>query len=385
MSNARDSSIIRLSKSAVGEEEVRAVSAVVQRGYLGMGPVVFEFEELIAKRLGVEKSGVVCVSSGTAALHLALEALDIGIGDEVVVPSITYVASFQAIEATGAVAVPCDCDPYSGLMCLDGLRALVTERTRAVLYVHYASITSGISEVREFCRRKDLRLIEDAAHSFGTDVSALWGEYPPDILCFSFDGIKNITSGEGGCLVCTDPVVISRVSDARLLGVENDSGKRKNMRRSWDFDVSHRGFRYHMSDIMAALGVSQIRKLDAFASERRSREKFYHEAFENCDGLDRVRRHSPHEVPHIYPILVDKSVRDTLRREMLNAGIETGWHYKANHLHTIFRKNCRGCLPGAEEFSSRTMSLPLHTNLSTEDQTRVVACLLSILRSHIGN
>ena len=358
---------IRLSKSIVGVEEISALSAVIQDGYLSMGPRVRAFEKEIALFVGVPFENVCCVSSGTAALHLALEALDLGPYDEVIVPSLTYVASFQAISASGAVPVACDIDLETGLLCLKSVRKLINKNTKVIMPVHYASSCESIEKVYELAKEFNLRVIEDAAHSFGGKYKGQKIGSKGDIVAFSFDGIKNITSGEGGCIISDDNRLMDRIRDSRLLGVVNDSDQREKKKRSWDFNVVHTGYRYHMSDLMAAIGIEQLKKLSSFSSKRQLLVTEYVKYLRDIDGIKLVRKDYRGNIPHIFPILVNKTHRDSIRSNMLELGIETGSHYKANHLLDLFSRPGTISLPCAEEFSARVITLPLHPDLSFPD------------------
>jgi len=257
---------MRLSKSCLSDAEKKAVMEVLDHEFLGMGTEVYQFEEMLT---GFFSRPAVCVSTGTAALHLALQAADIGVGDEVLVQSLTYLASFQAISATGAVPVACDVD--ADTLCLDWKDAekRLTTKTKAVMPVHYAGSAGALDEVYAFAEQHNLRVIEDAAHAFGTVCQGQKIGSFGDIACFSFDGIKNITSGEGGCIVTDDAEILKKVRDARLLGVEKDTEKRFAGERSWSFGVDAQGWRYHMSNIMAAIGIQQLNRFEYLANKRR--------------------------------------------------------------------------------------------------------------------
>ena len=234
---------LRLSMSVLGNEEVQSIKKVIKNdGYLGMGREVFLFEKEIAKYLGVPQTWVVCVNSGTAALHLAIEATT-NPGDEVLVQSLTYVSSFQAISASKAVPIPCEVKVNTGTICLNDAKDRITNKTKVIMPVHYASNPHGIDDIHSFAKKNGLRVIEDAAHAFGCSYKGKKIGSFGDIVCFSFDGIKNITSGEGGCIVTSDRKIAEYVRDARLLGIEKDSEKRFKGNRSWDFDVKHQGYR----------------------------------------------------------------------------------------------------------------------------------------------
>ena len=202
--------VIRLSKSVLGDEEVRALASVVlEDGYLGMGKEVNAFEEELTGFLGGVKI-VVCVNSGTAALHLAVASV-VRPGDEVLVQSLTFVSSFQSISASGATPVACEIDPLSMTIDLDDAEKKLTNSTKAIMPVHYAGNPGHLDEVYEFAGRHGLRVVEDAAHAFGSTYKGKRVGSIGDIVCFSFDGIKNITSGEGGAIVSSDADVIQYV------------------------------------------------------------------------------------------------------------------------------------------------------------------------------
>ena len=245
---------LRLSKPDLTAAESSAVQRPLDNAFLGMGAEVKAFEQELEAYLG---RPVACVANGTAALQLALEACGIGPGDEVLVQSLTYVASFQAIAATGATAVACDIREESCTLDVEDAARRITGRTRVVMPVHYAGAVGTLDEIYRFAQGHGLRVVEDAAHAFGSAYAGRPVGGSGDVACFSFDGIKNITSGEGGCVVSDDATVLARVRDARLLGVENDTAARFSGQRSWSFDVRAQGWRYHMSDIMAAIGRAQ--------------------------------------------------------------------------------------------------------------------------------
>lgn len=358
--------MIRLSKSVLSEKEKHAVWEVLDRGYLGMGSEVALFEKELAAYLGVHKQSVICVNTGTAALHLSVMSLGLKEGDEVLVPSITYVASYQAISATGAKPVSCDIDPSSILIDLKYAATKVTPRTKAIMPVHYASNVSSRENVYKFAEQHNLRVIEDAAHSFGcTDDHGLIGAHG-DIICFSFDGIKNITSGEGGAVITHDPEVQAFIRDARLLGVQNDSEKRAKGERSWTFDVSHQGFRYHMSDVMAAIGRAQLSDIGQFIETKSKLLTAYQDRLKDVSSLVLLDLPRQGIVPHIFVIRVLNGLRDALRTFLDSKDVQTGIHYQPNHLLSFYKIKGEEC-PCAELVSSELLSLPMHAELTVCD------------------
>jgi len=360
---------IRLSKSVFGKEEMQALARVIEAGYLGMGSEVQLFEQEIREFLGTNNE-VICVNTGTAALHLALQAVGIRPGDEVLVPSLTYVATFQAISATGAKAVACDVSLDRAFIDLQDAAKRLTSRTKAIVAVHYASSSEGMEAVRNFAAIHQLRVIEDAAHSFGCAIGTVKIGAVSDITCFSFDGIKNITSGEGGAVLTSDPEVARRIKDARLLGVEKDTDKRYTGQRSWTFDVNEQGWRYHMSNIMAAIGRVQLKKLPSFGAIRRARAQAYVDALRNLQGLTLLNIDYSQLVPHIFPVRILGGQRDRLFDVLIKAGIECGIHYQPNHLLSYYRTDYS--LVNTERLHGELLSLPLHPDLDEADQQLII-------------
>ncbi len=371
--------MIRLSKSFVSQAEIDSVTEVLKRGFLGMGDEVRNFEDELAAYIGI--TDVVCVNTGTAALQLALQAADIRAGDEVLVPSLTYVASFQAVTASGAVPIACDVRESDGLLDLDDAERRITKKTRAIMPVHYASFLGDIDSVYGFARKHQLRVIEDAAHAFGcTHNGRRVGSFG-DIVCFSFDGIKNITSGEGGAVVSADRALMDKVRDARLLGVERDSERRYQGERSWEFDVTSQGWRYHMSDVMAAIGRVQLRRFESELAPKRI--TLAHHYRDKLTGVPKIRlltNNASGVVPHIFPICVLGGRRNEVRSALESAGIQTGIHYLPNHLLTYF-SGSRQSLPVVERLYSELLTLPLHPRLEVADCDKVVEVISETLKN----
>jgi len=360
--------MIRLSKSVLNQQEADAVSRVIlEDGYLGMGAEVGRFEADIANYLNVPTSNVVCVNSGTAALHLAVDAL-LSKGDEILVPSLTFVSSFQAISACGVIPVPCEVYEDTFTINFEDAASRITEKTKAIMAVHYASNPARIVQLYAFAKKYNLRVIEDAAHAFGCYYQNKKIGSFGDVICFSFDGIKNITSGEGGAIVTSDENVLEIVRDTRLLGIEKDSEKRYIGQRSWDFDVTRQGYRYHMSNIFAAIGRVQLKKLEIeFAPKRKLLVEIYRKSLiDNKDfKLQKIDIESD-IVAHIFPIRILNGKRDELRDLLVQNNIQTGIHYKPNHLLSFYG-NGKQKLPVTEMLYDELLSLPLHPELETGD------------------
>jgi dTDP-4-amino-4,6-dideoxygalactose transaminase len=359
---------VRLSKCSIGSGEINAVKNVLESAFLGMGAQVNEFEKALKKYLQTSME-VVCVNTGTSALQLALSALDIGHGDEVLVPSLTYVGSFQAISATGAIPVACEINPDTLFINIEDAKLKVTCKTKAIMPVHYASSSKGMDDVYQLAREHDLRVVEDAAQAFGCKRDNEKIGVTGDIICFSFDGIKNITAGEGGAVLTNDQNVAERLRDDRLLGVQKDTDNRFAGKRSWDFDVENQGFRFHMSNINAAIGLEQLGRIDEFKQNRQKIVQYYLNAIAPISELTELGLEHHEIMPHIFVV---KAVdRDGLRSFLMDNDIECGIHYKPNHLLTKYKTDIR--LPITDMIYEKLITLPCHVDLTFEELRYIVA------------
>jgi len=349
--------------------EKRAVMKVLDTEFLGMGIDVNEFETSLSDYF---ERDVVCVSTGTAALQLALQSAGIGKNDEVLVQSLTYVATFQAISATGAKPIACDIDPFTFCIDIKDTEKRITKNTKAIMPVHYCGGVGDIEGIYSLAKKYNLRVIEDAAHAFGTTFKKRRIGSFGDIACFSFDGIKNITSGEGGCIVTNDKKVISSAQDIRLLGVEKDTEKRYLGRRSWDFDVKTQGWRYHMSNIMAAIGSTQLSNFEFSSKKRQELAKHYVKRLKSYHQIKLMPLNYNDVVPHIFVVeLQDKIDRDQIRKKLSDKNIQTGIHYKPNHWLTYYKDKKAYPLANTDRVFGRLLTLPLHTDLEISDVDKV--------------
>lgn len=369
--------MIRLSKSVVGKAESAAVSHVIEDiGYLGMGAVVGEFEHDLEQYIGGGRR-CICVNSGTAALHLAVQAVTKP-GDDVLVPSFTFVSSYQAITGAGCHPISCDIDPETLTLDLRDAERRITPRTTAMMPVYYASNCKMAEQYQEFARQHHLRLVEDAAHAFGCTCNGKKIGSFGDVVCFSFDGIKNITSGEGGAIFTADPDTIQKVSDSRLLGVQKDSEKRYAGKRSYDFDVVAQGYRYHLSNIFAAIGKVQLKRFEPeFAPKRRAIALRYTELLKDNPNVKLTPMDYAHDiVPHIFPIQILNGKRAQLIEAFKEHDIQYGIQYRPNHTLTYFKAPYH--LPVTEEVFSRIISIPMHPEL-TDDDVELITRLINRL------
>jgi len=363
--------MIKVSRGCLGDEELLALRSVFEGGYFGAGREVATFEEQLRSYLSVEH--VVTTTNGTAALHLALDALGIGAGDEVIVPSLTYAASFQAIECSGATPVACDVCPNTLLLDISDVERRITAKTRAVMPVLYAGQPCDMDLLQGLASRYGLRIIEDAAHAFGSTYRGRKVGSFGDITCFSFDSIKNITCGEGGAIICRNGSFANLLRQKRSLGIRRGSDAALKT-RGWDFDIDTRGFRYHMGNINAAIGSVQLKRVEEFIERRRTIARRYDAALHRLPAVQPLCIDYVVTAPHIYVIRVKDGRRDELMKFLDRHGIETGINYAPNHLHSYFKRE-NLILPEAEKAYQEILTLPLHCDLSDSDVEEVINCV----------
>lgn len=358
---------IKLSSAYFGQEEIDAVARVLKSQVVNMGIETKLFEEELHKFFGRPESKVTCLNSCTTALQLSVQALGISDGDEVLVPTLTFVSTFQAVKANRAIPVPCDIDLDDGFINLDDAKSRLTKRTKAIIPVLFAGCCSKVEKVYQFASENNLKVIEDAAHSFGDENVA----QRDGVLCFSFDPIKNISCGDGGCVLTAQNDVTEKLKDMRLLGVIGDTEKRFNGLRSWDADVKEQGWRLHMNNIAAAIGRAQLAKFPEIRKLRQRNAKRYTESLNSIKDIQLLPINFTTAVPHIYPILVKNGKRDSLKNFLSDNGIETGIQYKPNHLLSYF--NLGYDLPNSVKFYSELLSLPVHPWVSEEDLDYIIS------------
>ncbi|HVP37599.1 MAG TPA: DegT/DnrJ/EryC1/StrS family aminotransferase [Candidatus Saccharimonadales bacterium] len=365
---------IPLQLPSLGEEEVDAVRAVFNSRWLGIGTVVKEFEERVKELLGAKH--VIAVNTGTSAIHIALDALGIGPGDEVVVPSLTFVATIQAILQTGAAPVFCDVREDTLNMDVEDARRRITPRTKALLPVHYGGQACDLDALTALCRERGLLLLEDGAHAFGSRYHGRYIGTFGDATCFSFDPIKNITCGEGGAVCTESDAMAELVRTKRILGVQKETYRRYREHRGWFYDVTTLGYRYHMSNINAAIGLCQLRKLQQFMDKKRRYVRKYDEALRGLPGVTLLQRNYDETAHFFYVVRVQN--RDALMDALKDHWIDVGVHYIPNHLQPVFKPYAQP-LPVTDRVWKEIVTLPLYYDMTDEIFEVVVAQVKAFL------
>jgi len=346
-------------------------------GWLGMGSITKEFEDRIASFLELSNRYVVATNTGTSALHIALLVAGVGPGDEVITPSFNYVADHQAIRMTGANVVMCDIrDDNLGIDC-DKAELLITKKTKAIIPLHFAGLPCDQTAVYRLAEKYGLRVIEDAMHAFGTTINGRKiGSYG-DITCFSFDPVKIITSIDGGCVVVNSLEEVQRLHHLRLLGVDKDTTERYKNKRAWDYDVVSEGYRYHLTNIMASIGVSQIKRVEEFIASRQKICQAYSATFGKIDGLKVPPTDFRNVSPFIYSLRVLNGQREALIAHLQERQIDTGIHFIPVHQHTYFANARRGDMSVTDQVVKEVLTLPLHSNMKPEWVERVMEGVVS--------
>jgi len=362
--------MIPVSRPSIGSEELSAVGEVFRTGWLGLGEKTFEFEEAVKKYTGGKH--VVTVNTGTSALHLAHDAFGIGPGDEVIVPSLTFAGSIQAILATGATPVFCESHEEDLLIDLEDMRRKITPRTKAVMPVHYCGNPCDMDALLTLAEEHRFWVVEDAAHSFGSTYKGRKVGSFGHATCFSFDPIKNITCGEGGAITVQDETMAEKLRRKIILGIDKDAWQRQQGRRNWFYEVTTQGHRYHMPNFCAAIGLVQIKKAGEFIRKRREICRRYDAAFSDLKTIRILAVNYDEVAPHIYIVRALKDRRDQFMDFLKERSVSTGVHYIANHIQPAFKKYVREPLPVAERLWQEIVTLPLFYDMTEADIVAVI-------------
>lgn len=370
--------MIQVSRPSIGSEELEEIRKVFSTGWLGLGSTVFEFENTIKEYLGAKN--VIAVNTGTSALHIALDAFGISEGDEVIVPSLTFCASIQVITALKAIPVFCEVNPDTLNIDIEDVRKKITPKTKAIMPVHYCGNACDMDSLLDIGRKYNIMIIEDAAHAFGSSYKGKKIGSFGNVTCFSFDPIKTITCGEGGAVVLEDNVVAEEIRRKRILGIDKDTWHRYRNERSWFYEVTTPGYRYHMSNINAAIGMAQFKKVEAFIERKKAIVKKYNDGLVNIDGLKILSWNLKETAPFTYIVRVLNGVRENLIEYLRGKGVGTGIHYIPNHLQPFFKPFATS-LPVTERISEEILTLPLYYDM-TDEQVGMVINAVSDFYKH---
>lgn len=368
---------IPYSRQSIDDDDIAAVVEVLKSPYLTTGPMVARFEEEVAEF--VDAGHGVAVSNGTAALHAAMRALDIGPGDEVILPCLTFVATANAVVYERAKPVFADIEPDTLLVDVDMLESLITPRTQAIVAVDYAGQPCDYPRLQAIAEKHGLPLVADASHSLGATLHGRPVGSLATISTFSFHPVKPITAAEGGMAMTSDPYLAERMRIFRNHGITTDHRQRE-VAGSWLYEMVELGYNYRMNDMQAALGCSQLKKLPQWVVRRQQIAARYHQAFAAMDGIDPVAvRPGVGHAYHLFVIRLDMrklGVDRAIAFEALRgAGLGVNVHYIPVHLHPYYQFRLGtgpGLCPVAEEAYHSILSIPLFPSMTDSDVEKTI-------------
>jgi perosamine synthetase len=381
--------MIPYGRQTINEEDIRAVVEVLQSDWLTTGPKVDEFEQAFAGFVGCKEA--VCVSNGTAALHAAMYALEIGPGDEVIVPAMTFAATANCVVFQGATPVYVDVDPKTLLISPDQVETKITSRSKAVIAVDYTGHPAEYDRLRDITSQNGIALVSDACHSLGASYRSRPVGTLADLNTFSFHPVKHITTGEGGMITTDDPRLAQRMRLFRNHGISSDHRQRDAV-GSWFYEMVDLGYNYRLTDLQCAIGISQLQRLPQWLSRRREIARQYDAALAELETVTPLDVES--HVTHAYHLYVVRFNLDLLQAERVDIysglrgqDIGANVHYIPVHLHPFYRKHFGtgpGLCPVAEAAYEQIISLPIFPSMTNADVEQVLHALNRVL-SKLGN
>lgn len=366
----------------IADGEIRAVTEVLKSGWLSMGYKTREFEEKFAEYIGVKYA--IAVNSCTSALFLCLKAIGIKKGDEVITTPFTFVATANTIVHCGAKPVFVDIDEKTYNIDLEKIEEKITERTKAIVVVHYGGQPSDMNKISKIADSYGLRIIEDAAHATGScyENGKRVGSIG-NLTCFSFYATKPMTTGEGGMITLNDDALVERLKILRLHGISKDAWKRYiDGKASWYYEVVDAGYKFNTTDVNAALGIEQLKKLDWMNERRKEIALFYDEHLKDLDIILLYMNPKMKLSFHLYPIRLNKYNRDKFIIEMVKKEIGTSVHFIPLNLMPYYQKACgykKGDFPVAEKVFKDIVSLPIYPQLKDEEMRYIITTIKDIL------
>ena len=373
------------SRPTISREAIDEVVACLESGWITTGPRVKKFEE--ALRHYINAPHALALSSATAGLHLALAALELKPGDEVITTPMTFAATLNTIVLAGGRPVLVDVEPDTYNMDVTRLAGAITKHTRAIVPVHFAGLPVDLDPLYALAYEHGLRVIEDAAHAIGTEYKGKRVGSFGDTQVFSFHPNKNITTGEGGCVVTRDDALAEKIALLRFHGMDREAWNRFGKTGSPHYEIIIPGYKYNMMDLQAALGLHQLPALDGFIRRRTELALRYQEKLADWPQWTRpgTARYSHRHAWHLYAPLINPPAagmdRDAFMAGMKERNIGTGLHYRAVHLYPYYREHFgfkAGDFPNAESIGSRIVSLPLFPGMRDADQDRVIAAMAGL-------
>ncbi|EQB34416.1 hypothetical protein M947_11075 [Sulfurimonas hongkongensis] len=371
---------IPLAKPDIGEEEIELVVETIKSGWLTTGPKVTEFENALSQYLyHDEKIYSVGLNSCTSALFLALVALGIEEGDEVIVPTWTFAATAQVVDWIGAKVVLCDIDEESLNIDIKKAERLITSKTKAIIPVHIAGYPCDMEAIASLATKYNLKVIEDAAHAIGTKYKDKKIGNFSDVTCFSFYATKNLAMGEGGAAVSKDEKVIEKIRKLSYFGVNKEAFKRYEKAGRWFYDIEEMGYKANLDSMHAALGIVQLKKLDKMNKRRRKIATYYRDNLSEKLIFNKDSDEHYHTY-HLFPIRLPQNInRDEFIEELKENNIGSSVHFIPLHLHTFYKNRSNNKFGVADKAFQKILSIPMSSAMNDFEVEYVVKTINNII------
>lgn len=374
--------MIPYGRQEILEEDIQAVIQALRSDLITTGPIVDEFERLLTEYV---KCPTFVVNSGTAALHAAYFGIGIGPGDEVITPPNTFIATQATAALLGAKIVFADIDLDTGLINLECIKKAITAKTKAIVLVDYAGQPCDVKAVRELIAGRDIKIVQDAAHSLGSFINGEPVGSQADVTTFSFFATKNITTGEGGAVSSPDKTILQKAKEFSRQGLVRDPSRFKNPPPGpWHQEVHEFGLNYRLTDFQCALGISQLGKIDEFKSKRKKLYETYTQKLTNIESIKLLKKLDGRDpMWHLFPVFVEN--RNEVILELRKEGVMAQVNYIAAYLHPVFTSLGYkiGTCPNSESFYGQEISLPLHLSLNQSSVEEICSLLVSVIESGV--
>lgn len=363
--------VLPVFRPSMGDEEIEAIAQTLRSGWIGLGPKTKEFEERFAEYVGTKYA--VALNSGTAALHLALNVLDINFGEVITTP-LTFVSTAHSILYVNATPVFADIQKDTLNIEPADIKRKISEKTRAIIPVHYGGHPCDMDEISTMASEHNLYVIEDDAHACGAQYKGKKAGTLGHLGCFSFHAVKNLATGDGGMITTNDEEIYEKLLKLRWVGINRDTYQRNLEGYSWYYDVDCLGFKVHMNDITASIGLVQLRRLDEMNASRREIVNRYNKEFQVLPWIETpVERDYVRSSLHNYVIKVNKGDRNKMIAHLADRGISSSVHYMPLYLHPFYKKiGVKGDCPITDRLWEKLVTLPLYPDMTNADVDMVI-------------
>lgn len=364
--------------------EIRSAIKSLKEGWLGMGSYVDIFEKKIHKIIQNKNKTVIAVNTGFSAIHLACILLNLKKGDEVIIPSHNNIADFQCLILEGLKPVMCDVEKNT--LCADpeSIKRLITKKTKAIIVIDYGSNIANHDKIKKIVKNLNIKIIHDASHSLGSFYKGRPIGSFSEITTFSFDPVKSFTCIDGGAIVVNKGSYVNKLREMRIMGMKQNTKILYKNSRSWTYDVKSVGYRYHLANLHAAIGIQQLNSIKIIRKSRVDTYNYYYNNLKNISQIF-IPKLQKGVLPFICYILVKKNFRDRIIKFLKKNGIDTGLHWKPNHLHTLIKKNKyrHDLLINTNQMYKEILTLPFHSCMKKSHEKKVVKVIKNFFLKNI--